>query len=153
MNVGQIRLRKHYNATLLGIHRNELTLQTNLRGVAFKAGDTLVLYSAWKDLTQLAANRNFVVVSDYPENPLRPEKIRHALICFLLAMTLALFTDYKLAYSLLIGAAGMLISGVISMDEAYEAISWKTVFLLACLIPLGISVHTTGTGAWMAAQI
>ena len=44
----------------------------------------------------------------------------------------------------------MVLSGVLSMDEAYEAVSWKTVFLLASLIPLGFAVESSGTAAWIA---
>jgi di/tricarboxylate transporter len=41
---------------------------------------------------------------------------------------------------------------VLSIDEAYEAVSWKTVFLLASLIPLGLAVEASGTAAWIAQQ-
>ena len=46
----------------------------------------------------------------------------------------------------------MILSGVLSIDEAYEAVSWKTVFLLASLIPLGLAVETSGTAKWIADQ-
>jgi len=42
---------------------------------------------------------------------------------------------------------------VLSMDEAYHAVGWKTVFLLASLIPLGVAVQNTGTAAWIAHQV
>jgi di/tricarboxylate transporter len=54
--------------------------------------------------------------------------------------------------SLLTGALGMVLTGVLSMEEAYKAVSWKTVFLLASLIPLGMAVENTGTAAWIAKQ-
>jgi di/tricarboxylate transporter len=44
----------------------------------------------------------------------------------------------------------MLLTGVIDMDEAYAAINWKTVFIMACLIPLGWAVDSSGTAAWIA---
>jgi di/tricarboxylate transporter len=47
---------------------------------------------------------------------------------------------------------GMVLSKVLTIDEAYQAVSWKTVFLLASLIPLGLAVETTGTAAWIADQ-
>jgi di/tricarboxylate transporter len=151
--VGDIRLRKHYNASLLGVHRTETTLQHNLRGLTLKAGDTLILFSRWKDLTNLAKSRDFVVASDYPKTTIRPHKLPHALAFFAIAMGLVLFTDVQLAFALLTGAIGMVIFGVLSMDEAYHVISWKTVFLLASLIPLGMAVEHTGTAAWIANQI
>lgn len=47
----------------------------------------------------------------------------------------------------------MILSGVLTIDEAYDAVSWQTVFLLASLIPLGIAVDQSGAAAWIAQQI
>jgi len=68
------------------------------------------------------------------------------------ALFLVLFTDLRLSIALLTGAMGMILSGVIKIEEAYEAVSWKTVFLLASLIPLGLAVETSGTAKWIAEQ-
>ncbi len=50
------------------------------------------------------------------------------------------------------GAIGMIVSGVLTIDEGYRAVSWQTVFLLASLIPLGMAMETTGSAAWIAQQ-
>ncbi len=152
-SAGEIRLRKHYNASLIGIYRGSETLRDNLRAVRLNSGDTLLLYSRWTDLAKLSKNRDFVVASDFPKNIVRPEKLPYSVVCFLFAMALVLFTDVKLAYALMAGALGMVISGVITMDEAYQSVSWKTVFLLASLIPLGLAVKQSGAADWLAIQI
>ena len=69
-----------------------------------------------------------------------------------MALGLVLFSDLRLSVSLMVGGLGMILSGVLTMDEAYRAVSWKTVFLLASLIPLGMAVEESGTAAWIAAQ-
>ena len=51
---------------------------------------------------------------------------------------------------LLTGAIAMVLLGVIDMDEAYHAVDWKTVFLLAGLIPLGLAMDQIGTAAYIA---
>jgi len=48
---------------------------------------------------------------------------------------------------------GMLLTGVLNMDEAYKAINWKTIFVTACLIPLGWSMDSTGTASWIAQEV
>jgi len=48
------------------------------------------------------------------------------------------------------GALGMVITKVLSIDEAYQSVDWRTIFLLAGLIPLGIATEKTGTAAWIA---
>ena len=82
-----------------------------------------------------------------PSNKLAP-----ALFFFGIALFMVLFTDLRLSVALLTGAIGMILSKVLTIDEAYEAVSWKTVFLLASLIPLGFAVESTGTAKWIADQ-
>jgi di/tricarboxylate transporter len=93
-----------------------------------------------------------VVTTEYPHEELRPQKVWHALTFFLITLFLVLFTDLKLSVALLTGAIGMILSGVLNIDEAYQSISWKTVFLLASLIPLGFAVEQSGTAAWIAEE-
>jgi di/tricarboxylate transporter len=59
----------------------------------------------------------------------------------------------KLSIAMLTGAVGMLLAGVLNMEEAYHAINWKTIFTLACLIPLGWAMDSTGTAAWIAQEV
>jgi di/tricarboxylate transporter len=95
-----------------------------------------------------------VVTTEYPrEEDLRPHKVIPAAAFFAIALFLVLFTDIRLSVALLTGATGMVLSGVLNIEEAYQAVSWKTVFLLASLIPLGLAVETTGTAKWIAEQV
>jgi di/tricarboxylate transporter len=76
-----------------------------------------------------------------------------ALAFFAIALGMVLFTDILLPVALMTGAVGMIVFGVLTMDEAYRAISWKTVFLLAGLLPLGIAVESSGTAAYIARHL
>ncbi len=149
-------MRKVYGLSVLAIRRGDETLTYATGGVRdrpFKAGDTLVVHTTWTDLTRIEQDRDFVVVTtEYPHEQLRPQKVPMALVFFAITLGLVLFTDLMLSVALLTGAVGMILTGVLSMDEAYEAVSWKTVFLLASLIPLGMAVESSGTAAWIADQ-
>lgn len=155
--------RKTYGASMLAIHRGGETLSlvatedhepTQIGEVPFRAGDTLVILSTWEALTRLTRNRDFVVVTtDFPQEELRPAKVGWALAFFAVSLCLILFTDLRLSLCLLTGAVGMILTKVLDIDDAYHAISWSTVFLLASLIPLGQAVQTSGTAAWIAQQI
>ncbi len=150
-------MRKTYGIALIGLHRNGETIHEgeDVRNIAFQAGDTLVVHTDWVSLERLEKDRNFVIVTtEYPhEEKTRPEKLRWAGLFFAIALVLVLFTDLRLSIALLTGAIGMILSRVLTIDEAYEAVSWKTVFLLASLIPLGLAVETTGTAKWIAEQV
>jgi len=151
-----IWLRKRYGLSLVALHRTGETYREGdgIRDMPFQPGDTLICHTTWDTLSHLEKNRDFVVVTtEYPHEELRPHKVIHALIFFLIALGLILFTDLRLSVALFAGAMGMVLSGVLNMEEAYKAVSWKTVFLLASLIPLGLAVETTGTAKWIAEQV
>ncbi len=152
--MSDLRMRKTYGISVLAVHRVGQTLATGLRDLQFQAGDTLVVHTLWQDLARLSKDRDLVVVTtDYPHEELRPHKVSFALSFFLLAVGLVIFTDLRLSVALLTGAMGMIVSGVLTMDEAYRSVSWRTVFLLASLIPLGLAVENTGTAAWVAQRV
>jgi di/tricarboxylate transporter len=149
-------MRKTYGLAMIGLHRNGETLREgdDIRNLPFQAGDTLVVHTAWDALARIEKNHDFVVVTtEYPREELRPHKVLQAAIFFSIALFMVLFTDIRLSVALLTGAMGMVLSGVLNIEEAYEAVSWKTVFLLASLIPLGLAVETTGTAKWIAEQV
>ena len=62
------------------------------------------------------------------------------------ALSMVLIFKIQLSVSLMTGALGMIITRVLNIDEAYQSVDWRTIFLLAGLIPLGIATEKTGTG-------
>jgi di/tricarboxylate transporter len=148
-------MRKTYGMAMMALHRGGKTLREGegIRDLPLQAGDTLVVHATWEALARLEKDRNFVVITtEFPHEELRPHKVTPALLFFALALGLVLFTEVRLSVALLTGALGMVLSGVLKIEEAYQAISWKTVFLLASLIPLGLAVETSGTAKWIAEQ-
>ncbi len=154
-------MRKRYGISLMGILRNGEVLYAEeenvdeIRAIPFQAGDMLLVYTTWSALELLENDRDFIIVSsEYPRSEkLRPHKLGWALAFFTISLSMVLFTDIKLSVALLTGAIGMVLTGVLSIDEAYQAVSWKTVFLLASLIPLGYAVESTGTARWIAEHV
>jgi di/tricarboxylate transporter len=148
-------LRKTYGISMITLHRDGHTMREieDIRNIPFHSGDTLVVHTTWESLMRLEKDKDFVVItSDYPHEELRPNKVFWAGTCFMIAISLVLFTEIQLSIALLTGAIGMVLSGVLRINEAYNSVSWKTVFLLASLIPLGMAVEQTGTAKWIADQ-
>jgi di/tricarboxylate transporter len=150
--IGDARLRSRFGISVLAINRRNEILVHGLREEPLQVGDCLVSHSTWRDLATVARDKDFIVATDIPKEEQRPQKVAHALSFFGLSMFLILFTDFQLSIALLAGAVGMILTGVLSMDEAYQSVSWKTVFLMASLIPLGFAMEVTGTAAWLAQQ-
>ncbi len=93
----------------------------------------------------------------------KPSKAIPAVICFLAALTLMLISSFyfqtrpynpiPLSVCLMLGGLGMVITRVMTIQEAYAAVDWRTVFLLGGLIPLGMAVDRTGTAEWIATGV
>jgi di/tricarboxylate transporter len=151
----EIKFRLKYQATILALHRGGEVITERLSDIPFQPGDTLLLHSSWESLSLLDQDRDFIVITDYPQQDLgmRPDKLKYAAVFFLVSIGLVLFTDLRLSTAFMAGAIGMILTGVLRIDEAYQAIDWRTVFLLAGLIPLGIAVEQSGTAAWIAHNI
>ena len=148
-----LKLRSQHGVSTLVIIRSDGTRREgdDVRSIPFEAGDTVITFSDWKSLNNLHMVRNYAVVTtDYPQDEVRAHKALNAFIFLVIALSLVLFTDLRLSVALLVGAIGMIVSGVLDAEEAYYAVSWKTVFLLASLIPLGAAVEGTGSAAWIA---
>jgi len=151
----EVWMRKTYGIAMVALHRDGETLVEgdNIRDMPLEAGDTILAHTTWRTLAHLERDRNFVIVtSEYPREHTRPHKVGWATFFFSLALFMVLFTDLRLSIALMTGAIGMVISGVLKIEEAYESVSWSTVFLLASLIPLGLAVETSGTAKWIAEQ-
>ncbi len=150
-----IWLRKTRGIAMVGLHRDGETMHEDedIRNMPFHSGDTLVVHTTWESLMRLETSPDFVVITtEYPREETRPQKVGYAALFFAIALAMVLFTDIRLSIALLTGAIGMILSGVLNVDEAYRAVSWKTVFLLASLIPLGMAVEQSGTAKWIAEQ-
>ena len=150
-----IWMRKTYGLAMVALHRDGETMVEgeHIREIPLEAGDTILAHTTWRALAHLERDRNFVIVtSEYPREETRPNKVGWATFFFSLALFMVLFTDLRLSVALMTGAVGMILSGVLKIEEAYESVSWSTVFLLASLIPLGLAVETSGTAKWIAEQ-
>ncbi len=150
----ELHFRMTYGLSLLSIVRVGQAITNKVATVPIESGDMLICHTRWEYLTRLEKDRDFVIVTtDYPRERREPYKLALALTFFALAIGMIIFTNIILPVALMTGAIGMIVFGVLTMDEAYKAVSWKTVFLLAGLLPLGIAVETSGTADYVVKHL
>ena len=145
----EIALRKTVGVEPILLLRSGNEQRSDFSDVPLSPGDTLVVFGPWATLAVLQRDRNFVPVSKVEGGVKRTRKPWAAVACFMLGIGLAA-SGIQLSLGLFSGALAMILLGVITIDEAYHAIDWRTVFLLAGLIPLGIAMESTGTAAYVA---
>jgi di/tricarboxylate transporter len=150
----ELHFRMTYGLSLLSVVRAGTAITSKVAEVPFAAGDMLICHTRWEYLSRLEKDRDFVIVTtDYPREHQQPYKLALALGFFALAIGMIIFTNILLPVALMTGAVGMIVSGVLTVDEAYKAVSWKTVFLLAGLLPLGIAVESSGTANYVVQHV
>lgn len=115
-------------------------------------GDTIIVYGLWDKIREMDKSIDFVVATPFKSEGKDHTKTWAAGFSFLLAIALAL-AGFPIAMSFFTGAVVMILMRVLNMQQAYQAIEWKIVFLLAGLIPLGVAMQKTGTSMYLAEEI
>jgi di/tricarboxylate transporter len=115
-------------------------------------GDTFIVHGLWENIAELKDSPDFVVVTSLTTEKKTPAKALPAATCFVAAIALA-FSGAPISVAFLTGAIAMVLLRVLSMQEAYQAIDWKVVFLLAGLIPLGLAMQKSGTADLLAGEV
>jgi len=151
-SLGEILFRRHFLVAPLAVSREDKTEYADLGHIVLRPGDAILMHGSWERFHYLRSRRKFIFTHPLDHEIMHPQKALAALGCFALATALVLFTDLNLSVCLMAGALCMVLSGVLSMDEAYHAVDWRTVFLLAGLIPLGLATQKTGAAAWLARE-
>jgi len=148
----EMAMRKNFSVEPIALVSGDREPRQDFSDRAFKAGDTFIVFGPWENIRAMDDRRDFVVltsVEDAAQGTPRPLK---ALLCFAGAIALVL-AGLSLSLALFSGALAMVLLRVISIDDAYRAVDWRTVFLLAGLIPLGIAMDKTGAAAYLAGQL
>jgi di/tricarboxylate transporter len=145
-----LNFRERYGFTVLAIRRQGEIITERLRSVRLQFGDDLLLQGPRHRLSALQEKNDFLVLEPLkiPEN--RSRKMPVAVGLMLLVIGLVLFAGLDIAIAMVLGAVGMVLTRCLSMDEAYESIDWRTVFLVAGMLPLGTAMETTGTARYIA---
>jgi di/tricarboxylate transporter len=148
-----VGMRKKYGVNPLAYFRNGKLFVENISTLTIRAGDAILLQGAWEKFHILKDKSDFFFTHDVKGELMYPGKAKLAVTGLILALILALGLHVQLSIALLTGALFMILSRVLTIDEAYKAVDWMTVFLLAGLIPLGIAFQKTGAANYIALNI
>lgn len=145
--------RKKNNVTPLAVFRDNKTYVGDISTMTLQTGDALLLQGAWENFHYLKERTDLAFTEEVQGEILRTDKVKFAVGGLMLALTMILGFHVQLSIALLAGAMFMVLTKVLSIDEAYESVDWMTVFLLGGLIPLGIAFEKTGAAKLIAETI
>jgi len=152
--------RDRYGMTVIAIWRAGRPLRRGLSDLPLELGDGLLLQGDRAQLPRLRTDPDLILLISAEreeEVPLVPGKSRLALGIMFVTLALAAWGRLGVGEVMLGGAIAMVLSGVLNMDQAYQAIEWKSVFLVAGMLPMGIAMTKTGAAAlltrWLLATL
>jgi di/tricarboxylate transporter len=148
-----IHFRHRHLVAPLALFRRDHAFYSNLGNMELEPGDAVLMHGRWEHFQAFRQTRDLIFSHSLDHEHLHPQKSLLAMGWFIAATAMVLFSNLPLPVCLMAGAIGMIITGVITIDEAYHGVDWRTVFLLAGLIPLGIATEKTGAASWLAQQI
>ncbi|RME40432.1 MAG: SLC13 family permease, partial [Caldilineae bacterium] len=149
----EARFREKYNLTVLALWRAGHPIRQKLANIRLQFGDVLLVQGT-RERIELARNTpGLLVLEPVPHETRRTHKAPVALAIMggmLLTVTMGWL---HISVAAVIAAMAMVALKVLSMDEAYKAIQWRSIFLIAGMLPLGIAMEQTRTAHFLADQI
>jgi di/tricarboxylate transporter len=151
--MSEAKFKMRYDLNPVALVKGNKIFYSGINHILMRMGDTLLLQGPWERFHRLKNRpqpRALTFSTPLEGEILRQHKAKLAVLWLAVALAQIIFFEVTLSVALMSGALGMIITGVLSIDEAYRSVDWMTVFLLAGLIPLGIAFEQTGTAAFIA---
>jgi di/tricarboxylate transporter len=145
-----ISFRDRYGFTALAIWRHGETITEKLREVALHFGDALLLQGPAHRIPDLQQGQDFLVLEQLEVEHFRRRKAPIAVAALLSAILLVVLAGFHISLAMVIAAVIMVLTGCQTIEEAHQSIDWRTVFLVAGMLPLGMAMDETGTARYLA---
>jgi di/tricarboxylate transporter len=146
----EIRFGQKFGAKVLAIWRHGHSIRTRLAELPLEFGDGLLLQGTAKSLDLLRTESGLILLAESaPSTRMTPRGWLTTLI-MAAALTLAVIFPNLIAEIMLSGAIAMVLIRTMNMDQAYRAIDWRSLFLVAGMLPVGVALTKTGASAIFA---
>jgi di/tricarboxylate transporter len=142
--------RERYDLQVLGLSRRGETMHKKMSTIPIKVGDILLVQGRREQMIRVSDQRIFSILGMLEEE--RP-KVKHApwaMIIFALVILLPTFKLVTLPVAVMLGVFAVFVTRCLSSEEAYQAVEWKVLVLVASMLSLGVAMEHTGAAAYLA---
>jgi di/tricarboxylate transporter len=143
-------LTQQWGCVVLAVQRRGRVLRKRLSRIRLEAGDSLLLQCGARQVARILKSPHLVVTNELTDLYLREDRALIALVTLLGVLVVTALNVLPVLYAALIGSLVMILAGCITIQEAYDAIDWKIIFLLGGILPLGLAMQQTGAADWLA---
>ncbi len=150
--LSEFSFREKYGLELVAVWRKGEAIRSNLDQLRLQLGDALLLLGPRQRLAVLERDPEFLVLTPVTHRAVDTAKAPLAGGIMLLVVLSVLSGWLPIYIAAVIGATLMILTGCLSMEEAYRAIEWRAIFLIAGMLPLGTAMEQTGAAELLAEQ-
>ena len=151
--VGELNFRERYGLELAGIWREGETVGTELVDEKLQIGDALLLLGPRDRLQLLSTDSDFLILTPLGQEP--PDTRRAPLAAFIMfaVVVSVMMGKAPISVAAVVGGSIMVLTGCLNMEQAYRAIDWRAIFLIAGMLPLGTAMADSGAATYLAGQV
>ncbi|MDA2938698.1 SLC13 family permease [Acidobacteria bacterium AH-259-A15] len=149
----EVNFRRTFNANALAIRSHGRTIREKIGKITLEYGDSLLILTNREQLEVLRQSPDFLVLEEVRVSFLRKDKVYYAVGAFLGVVALAALDIVSIVEAAVIGTGFMILTGCLRLRDLYSHLSWQTIVMLACLIPLGTAMENTGLAKLIAGEL
>ena len=149
----QARFRSRYGLTALAVRHRGQVMREDLEDMVLRSGDVLLFEVEQHHLDQLREDKTFVLISQVEMPVFRKKRMLAAIMIVTGVVAAAATGVVPIVSGAIIGCCLMILSGCLTLDEAYSAISWQVIFLLAGVLTLGNALESSGAARLLAGYL
>jgi di/tricarboxylate transporter len=153
LTVGELNFRERYGIELAGIWREGETVGTDIADERLQIGDALLLLGPRERLQLLSTDSDFLILTPLGQKP--PDTRRAPLAAFIMLAVVVsvMMGKAPISVAAVVGGSIMVLTGCLNMEQAYRAIDWRAIFLIAGMLPLGTAMADSGAATYLAGQV
>jgi di/tricarboxylate transporter len=148
-----LRFRESFGATVLALRHRGKLMREKIADTKLNAGDALLIEVKNFRYQQLQRHPSFVITSEIEQEFFRKSKLIPALLIVFGVILTATLGIFPIVVSAIVGSVLLVLIGCLTMEEAYKAIEWRIIFLLAGVLTLGIALENTGAAELVSSTI
>ena len=143
--LSEMALNRDVGLLALALWRDGQGFMTDVRKIPLEVGDAVLVIGQSKDIEDISKNPDYILpVGQYSNISINTQKAPFAVLITAIVLTLGILNILPLPIAMLAGAVAMVIMQCISIEQFYEAISWRVIFLVAGMLPLSLAITESG---------
>ncbi len=145
-----LQFEQKYHGKVLAVWRQGRSIRTRLEDLPLEYGDGLLLQGTARSIDLLRTEPGLIALAEPAPSPVMTRRGWLTTIIMFSTLALAVLLPDLIAEIMLSGAVAMVLIGTLSMDQAYRAVDWRSLFLVAGMLPVGLALNKTGVSGMMA---